>query len=104
MARYHVGLDAGKYKHHACVRDTLTDQYSKVFPFSVNRQGFEGFVSFLERATVKGDTIVGVEASGPYAATIVHFLLEHGYTTVEINPFQAASFESLRGRKLRQIE
>jgi transposase len=101
LARYHVGLDAGKYKHHACIRDTVTDQYSKILPFPVNREGFERFLTFLDNIAVKDDILVGVEASGPYALTIIHFLVERGYTTVEVNPFQAAEFRKAQGKKAK---
>ncbi len=101
MARYHVGLDVGKHRHHACVRDTVTDRYSKVFSFTVDREGFERFLAFLEEEGVKEEVLVGVEASGPYALTIAHFLVEHGYPTVEVNPFQAAEFRKSQGKKAK---
>ncbi len=41
MARYHVGIDAGKRKHYACAHDTQQDTFSKIFSFSVDRQSFE---------------------------------------------------------------
>jgi hypothetical protein len=48
LAHYHVGIDVGKTRHHACVHDTQADTYSKVFSFSVDRQGFQGLLAFLE--------------------------------------------------------
>ena len=47
MIRYHVGIDVGKSKHHACVLDTIENRYTKVFPFTVDRQDFERFLLFL---------------------------------------------------------
>jgi transposase len=47
------------------------------------------------------EVLLGVEASGPYALTIEHFLLEHGYTVVEINPFQANQFRKAQGKKAK---
>jgi len=101
LARYHVGIDVGKYKHHACVHDTVEDRYTKVFSFAVDRQGFERLVLFLERRGRKEELLAGVEASGPYALTIGHFLLEQGYTVVEVNPFQASQFRKAQGRKAK---
>lgn len=101
MPRYHVGLDVGKRQHHACVRDTATDRYTKVFSFAVNREGFERFLAFLERQGPKEELLVGVEASGPYALTIAHFLLERHYTVVEVNPFQASEFRKAQGKKAK---
>jgi hypothetical protein len=48
LARYHVGMDVGKVRHHACVYDTQTDTYSKVLPFSVDRVGFQDLLIFLK--------------------------------------------------------
>lgn len=101
LARYHVGIDVGKHRHHACVGDTATDEFTKVFSFTVDRKGFEGFLLFLERHGSKEETVVGVEASGPYALTIGYFLLERGYTVVEINPLQASQFRKAQGKKAK---
>lgn len=101
LARYHVGIDVGKRRHHACVHDTATDAFTKVFSFTVDRQGFERFGSFLEQQGPQGELLVGVEASGPYALTIAYFLLERGYTVVEVNPFQASQFRKAQGRKAK---
>jgi transposase len=101
LIRYHVGIDVGKSKHHACVRDSMEDRYTKVFPFTVDRQDFERFLLFLRRQGPVEEILVGVEASGPYALTIGHFLLEHGYAVVEINPFQANQFRKAQGKKAK---
>src|SRR5271169_5039792 len=101
MIRYHVGIDVGKSKHHACVHDTMEDRYTKVFLFTVDRQGFEHFLLFLQRQGLVEEVMVGVEASGPYALTIGHFLLEQGYTVVELNPFRASQFRKAQGKKAK---
>lgn len=101
MARYHVGIDVGKHRHHACVHDTVTDEYTKVFSFTVDRKGFERFLAFLEGQGHKEELLVGVEASGPYALTIGHFLLEREFTVVEVNPFQASQFRKAQGKKAK---
>ena len=44
---------------------------------------------------------MGVEVSGPYALTIGQFLLEHGYTVVEVNPFQVSQFRKVPGKKAK---
>ena len=103
MIRYHVGIDVGKNKHHACVHDTVEDRFTKVFPFTVNREGFERFLLFLQRQGPAEEVLVGVEASGPYALTIGHFLLEYGYTVVELKPFQASQFRKAQGKKAKTV-
>jgi transposase len=79
----------------------MEDRYTKVFPFTVDRQDFERFLLFLRRQGPVEEILVGVEASGPYALTIGHFLLEHGYAVVEINPFQANQFRKAQGKKAK---
>ena len=101
MIRYHIGIDVGKSKHHACGHDTMEDRYTKVFPFTVDRQDFERFLLFLRRQGPVEEVLVGVEASGPYALTIGRFLLEHGYAVVELNPFQASQFRKAQGKKAK---
>jgi transposase len=91
----------GKNKHHACVHDTVEDRYTKVFPFIVNLEGFERFLLFLQRQGPAEEVLVGVEASGPYALTIGHLLLEYGYMVVELNPFQASQFRKAQGKKAK---
>jgi transposase len=101
LARYHVGIDVSKARHHACVHDTQADTYSKVFSFSVDRAGFEGLLAFLESQASQEEVLVGVEASGPYALTISYFLLEGGYQVVELNPYQASQFRKAQGKKAK---
>ncbi len=101
MQRYHVGIDVGKSQHHACLRDTMVDQYSRIFKFSVSRDGFEQFLDFLKQRGPKEDILIGVEASGPYALTICSFLVEQGYSLVEINPYQANQFRKAQGKKAK---
>src|ERR671919_481521 len=101
LARYHVGIDVGKARHHACVHDTQADTYSKVLSFSVDRPGFQGLLTFLERQAPKEEVLVGVEASGPYALTISYFLLEGCYQVVELNPGQASQFRKAQGKKAK---
>jgi transposase len=91
----------GKTRHHACVHDTQADTYSKVFSFSVDRQGFEGLLAFLASQAPQEEVLVGVEASGPYALTISYFLLEGGYQIVELNPYQASQFRKAQGKKAK---
>src|SRR4030042_382931 len=101
LAHYHVGIDVGKRNHHACVHDTMENRYTKIFSFAVNREGFERFLLFLERQGPVEQVLVGVEASGPYALAVGHFLLEHGYTVVELNPFHASLFRKAQGKKAK---
>lgn len=101
MARYHLGIDVGKRRHHACVLDTQSGAHSKVFSFSVDRKGFEELLTFVEGYGPKEELLVGIESSGPYGLTIAYFLLQHNYNLVEINPFQASQFRKAQGKKAK---
>lgn len=102
MAKYHVGVDVSKNKHKACIRNLSQDSYSGVFSFSVNRQGFEKFLGTLEKLSPdKEDFLIGIEATGNYGATLAYFLLSHGYTMVEINPYRANQFRKAQGKKAK---
>jgi len=101
LARYHVGIDVGKNRHHACVRDTVEKSYTGVISFTVDRHGFERLLTWLQCQGPADDVLLGVEASGPYALTIEHFLLEHGYSVAEVNPFHASQFRQAQGKKAK---
>jgi len=102
MARYHVGIDVSKHKHKACIRDLAHDTYSKVFTIAVDRQGFNRFVSTLEKLSQnREDFLIGIEATGNYGLTLACFLLAHGYTVVEINPYRANQFRKAQGKKAK---
>ncbi|MFC1936014.1 IS110 family transposase [Chloroflexota bacterium] len=101
MARYHVGIDVGKRRHTVCVYDMVEEIFSQPFSFSVDRQGFERFLTRLKLYGPREEVLVGVEASGPYAETLSVFLLERGYAVVQVNPFQAKQFRRAQGKKAK---
>jgi transposase len=102
VAKYHVGVDVGKTKHKACIRNLCRDSYSEVFSFSADRQGFDKFLITLEKVSPeKSEFLVGVEASGNYAATLAYFLLSKGYMVVELNPYRASQFRKAEGKKAK---
>ena len=102
MAEYHVGVDVSKRKHKACIRNLSQDSYSGVFSFNIDRQGFEKFLGTLEKLSRnKEDFLIGIEATGNYGLTLAYFLLSHGYTVVEINPYRANQFRKAKGEKAK---
>jgi len=102
LAKYHVGVDIGKHKHKACIRNLAQDSYSGVFSFDVDRQGFEKFLTTLEKFSQnKDDFVIGIEATGNYGVTLAYFLLSHSYEVVEINPYRANQFRKAQGRKAK---
>ena len=104
LAEYHVGVDVSKRKHKACIRNLSQDSYSGVFSFNIDRQCFEKFLGTLEKLSRnKEDFLIGIEATGNYGLTLAYFLLSHGYTVVEINPYRANQFRKAQGKKPRLI-
>jgi transposase len=102
LAKYHVGVDVGKDRHHICIRDLPMDTYYKTFSISNDRQGFLELVSVLEKvSTNKNDFLIGIEACGPYSTTLSYFLLSLEYELVEINPFRAGQFRKAQGKKAK---
>ena len=102
LAKYHVGVDVGKNRHHISIRDLPMDTYYKTFSISNDHQRFLEFVSVLEKIpTNKNDFLIGVEACGPYSATLSYFLLSLRYELVEINPFRAGQFRKAQGKKAK---
>jgi len=85
LAEYHVGVDVSKRKHKACIRNLSQDSYSGVFSFNIDRQGFEKFLGTLEKLSQNKED----------------FLLSHGYTVVEINPYRANQFRKAKGEKAK---
>ena len=62
MAKYHVGVDMGKDRHHVCIRD-LSDDTCKTFSITNDHKGFmECVLSLGKFSRDKGDFLVGVEA------------------------------------------
>ncbi len=50
MAKYHVGVDVGKDRHHVSIRDLSRDTYYKTFSITNDRNGFMEFSSFFGEA------------------------------------------------------
>ncbi len=92
LAKYHVGVDVGKDRHHVCIRDLSKDTYYKTFPITNDRNGFMELVHSLEKLSAgKDDFLVGIEACS-YGLNLSYFLMGVGFKLVEVNPFRAGQF------------
>jgi transposase len=101
VARYHVGVDVGKERHHVCIRDLSSGNYYRPFSVRNDREGFTELVSSLERlAGNKDDFVIGVE-SCPYGLNLSYFLIAIGFNLVEVNTFRAGQFRKAQGRKAK---
>jgi transposase len=73
-----------------------------VFSLGVNCKVFEKFAATLEKLSPnKEDFLISIEATGNYGVTLAYFLLAHGYTAMEINPYRANQFRKAQGKKAK---
>jgi transposase len=101
LAKYHVGVDVGKDRHHVCIRDLSKDTYYKTFSIINDRNGFLELVHSLEKLSAgKDDLLIGIEACS-YGLNLSYFLMGVGFKLVEVNPFRASQFRKAQGRKAK---
>ena len=101
MARYHVGVDVGKLRHHVCIRDLSNDTYGRAFSVSNDQEGLTHLVAFLNALSPDHDDfLIGVE-SCPYGLNISYFLMSAGFNLVEVNTFRAGQFRKAKGKKAK---
>ena len=102
MARYVVGIDAGRSRHAAAVLDT--DRHHFIFrgTFAVSREGFDQLYAELRNLQGSpGSVLMAVEASGGYHLTLVDDLLEHQYAVQVVSPHRASSFRKAEGHRAK---
>lgn len=94
----YIGIDISKYKHDCFI---ATESAPQAFSFENTMIGFKLLLSKLT-PYVKAEMIIGLEATGHYGENLKSFLMLHGYTFMEINPFLVKKFSqahSLRKTK-----
>jgi transposase len=101
LARYHVGVDVGKVRHHVCIRELGNDTYGRVFSVSNDQAGLSHLVASLNTLSPDhGDFLIGIE-SCPYGLNISYFLMSAGFNLVEVNTFRAGQFRKAKGKKAK---
>jgi len=101
LARYHVGVDVGKLRHHICIKDLSNDTYGRTFSVSNDQEGLTHLVAFLnDLSPDHEDFLIGVE-SCPYGLNISYFLMSAGFNLVEVNTFRAGQFRKAKGKKAK---
>ena len=101
LARYHVGVDVGKARHHVCVRDLSNDTYCSTFSVSNDQQGLAQLVASLSALSADHDDfLIGIE-SCPYGLNVSYFLMSAGFNLVEVNTFRAGQFRKAQGKKAK---
>ena len=101
MARYHVGVDVGKARHHVCVLDVSFGVCCRTFAVSNDQDGLSHIVLSLESLSHdRGDFLVGIE-SCPYGLNLSYYLMAAGFKLVEVNTFRAGQFRKAQGKKAK---
>lgn len=101
MAKYHVGVDVGKVRHHVCVRDVGAGIYCKSFSVSNDQEGLADIVASLESLSPdRRDFQIGIE-SCPYGLNLSYYLMAAGFDMVEVNTFRAGQFRKAQGKKAK---
>jgi transposase len=92
-----VGVDIGKQFHVAVAR-TRDGDFSKAYRFTCDADGFQGFKWWLEEHMRGGNFVqllVGVESTGHYWITLVHWLQRQSIEVVQVNPFHTRKAKDL---------
>jgi transposase len=101
LARYHIGVDVGKDRHHVCIRDLSNNTYRSTFSVTNDHDGFAQLVSHPERLSAdRDDFLIGVE-SCPCGLNVSYLLMSSGFSVVEGNTFRAGRFRKAQGRKAK---
>lgn len=93
-----IGIDIGSTVQYARAFDWRGIELSKVYKFSNNRSGFEGFrnwMQWLQDRFQKTDALVGIEPTGHYWFDFGEFLENEGIKLVMVNPYAVKQSKEL---------
>lgn len=97
---YFVGIDIAKYKHYASITTSLGEVVQAPFPFDNSHTGFKLLLSKV--TALAGESIViGYESTAHYHLNLHHFLIQHQFNPVIINPILTKRY---RGLNLRDVK
>ena len=97
LARYHVGVDVGKRRHHVCVLDLSDGTDCRSLSVTNDQEGLTQLVVSLESlSTNHEDFLVGVESCF-YALNLSYYLMAAGFNLVELNTFRVSQFRKAQG-------
>lgn len=84
-----VGVDIAKNVQWARFCDHTGREFGKALRFENTTEGFGSLVERIEKLRLEKAlfrVVVGVESTGHYQKTLVHYLTRKGYTVVLVNP------------------
>jgi transposase len=87
MVKQFVGIDIAKLGLQVC----LLGQPVLQIEFENNKKGHKALLSWLKKQ-VKGEVLIGMEATGAYGETICESLYAQGYAVAVINPARVKAY------------
>lgn len=85
-----LGIDIAKLNHVASCIDSSTNEV--VFSNFKFKNDFEGFSAFLDKMKSfdAKNLMIGLESTSHYGENLIHFLFQHGFKVVLMNPLQTS--------------
>ena len=102
-----LGIDVGKYRHHATLLDEDGKRVFRNVTFRQSREGVDGLLARLaETGQSPAGIRIGMEATGHYWMVLFQELTEAGYDVVVINPIVTAARRNvtIRGTKTDAVD
>ena len=100
MFSFFVGIDVGKWNHHAAFLDYSGKYAISELAFTNTSEGFQLFLSSLNSLD-KTQTVIGLEATGHYWLALFSFLIDNAWTVKVINPMQSDALRNINIRKTK---
>lgn len=99
---HYLGIDISKAKSDYLLLDEKGQKVSASFALENSRPGFETLMTKLAAlGALPGETLAGVEATGPFWHNLYGFLSGRGYQTVVLNPYQTRRYQQTISNKVK---
>ena len=95
-----VGIDIGKWNHQAAFLELSGKETARSLAFQNTSEGFQSLLESLATFD-KGQTVIGLEATGHYWLALFSFLVDNGWTVKVINPMQSDALRNMNIRKAK---
>lgn len=93
-----VGVDIAKKVQWARFCDHTGKELGKNLRFENSIEGFENLVTHIEKLRTEKElfrVLIGMEPTGHYQKTLIHYLTNKGYTVVLVNPYHTKRAKEL---------
>lgn len=98
----YIGIDIAKENHYASFADSNGEVIQEAFLVKNSINGFNYIMNKLEEHNINiDDCLVGMESTGHYGESLIHFLHNKGFNIGIINPIQT---DALRNSNIRKTK